>query len=272
MPWVPELFSAPALAALEERRQQEVVDIPYFEGLVMGEVDALVESFAGEPRILHPLRGRIEGEKEFREFVADTGRLLEEQEASVEDVRRIVLERRGFEEVVVHLDVGNDRINLPHGLVADHSPDGRIVEIRTYFSTRPLIGRRAERAPLLRADPDLREPAAVGRYVRALARGDAAAVAATFEADGEAREPGAADRVHSGAAELRAFFANQFGGAIELEPCVAVEDGEYCALEYNAGRRDEPARHPGLTVFVGGAGGKLAAARIYDDFGAPSAG
>lgn len=77
MPWMPELFSAPALARLEERRRQKVVDIPYFEGLVMGEVDALVGSFAGEPRLHHPLRGQIEGEEEFREFVADTESWLE---------------------------------------------------------------------------------------------------------------------------------------------------------------------------------------------------
>jgi hypothetical protein len=266
VPWVPELFSAPALAALEERRRENVVDIPYFDGFVMGEVDALVESFAGEPRIQHPRRGLIEGEKDFREFAADTERWLQELGASVEDVQRIVLEKRGFEEVVVHLDPGDRRTDLPHGLVADHAPDGRIEEIRIYFSTRPLTGSRAERPPLLPADPDLREPGAVAAYQRALAGGDPDAVVAAFEADGRARESEAAHLVHGGAADLRAFYAEQLaGGGIKLEPCVLVEAGDTCALEYNSLRPSSPSPRAGLTVFVRGATDKLAAARIYDE-------
>src|ERR1700742_2839655 len=103
MPWVPELFSAPALARLEAKQQRKVVDVPYFEGLAMGEVDALIESFAAEPRVQHPLRGTIEGEYDFREFVAASDRWLREHGATVSDVHRGVLERRGFEEVVIHL-------------------------------------------------------------------------------------------------------------------------------------------------------------------------
>ena len=47
------------------------------------------------------------------------------------------------------------------------------------------------------------------------------------------------------------------------EGCVLVEDGEVCALEYNAARRgdDEGAPQAGLTVYERGAGGRLAAAR-----------
>jgi SnoaL-like domain len=273
MPWVPELFSARALARLEAKQQQKVVDVPYFDGLVMGEVDALVESFAGEPRIQHPLRGTIEGEYDFREFVAASARWLKEHDATVEDVQRSVLERRGFEEVIVHLDSGGEQIDLPHGLVADHSSEGRIEELRVYFSSRPLTGHRTARSPLLAADPELREPGPVLEYERALAAGDAEAVAAAFEADGYAREPDGADRVHRGADQLRSFYADQLaGGGIELEHCVLVEDGDACALEYNVVRRGAatPSPQAGLTVYVRGAGGKLAAARIYDDLAPPA--
>jgi hypothetical protein len=44
MPWLPELFSAPALAKLEEKAQHEMVTVPFFEGLMAGEPDALVKS------------------------------------------------------------------------------------------------------------------------------------------------------------------------------------------------------------------------------------
>jgi hypothetical protein len=248
--------------------------VPYFDGLAMGEIDALVGSFAAEPRIQHPLRGTIEGEYDFREFVAAVERWMRENSATVEDVHRRVLERRGYEEVVVHLKSGGERIDLPHAMVADHSPDGRIEEIRVYFSTRPLTGHRTERPPLLVADPDLRGPAPVLEYEQALATGDAGAVAAAFEADGYAREPDGADRLHRGAAAVRAFYADQLaGGGIELQPCVLVEDSEACALEYNAVRRGNGAASPqaGLTVYERGPRGKLGAARIYDDLAPPAA-
>ena len=219
--------------------------------------------------LLHRLKAELTGER------ADPGTLtfsIGDIDNAIEDVHRSALERRGFEEVVVHLESGGERIDLPHGLVADHSPDGRIEEIRVYFSTRPLTGHRTERPPLLAEDPQLREPPPVVEYERALATGDAAAVAAAFEADGYAREPDGAEAVHRGAAAVRAFYADQLaGGGIELERCVLVEDGNACALEYNAVQRGNGATTPraGLTVYERGAGGKLGAVRIYDDLAPP---
>ena len=109
MPWVPELFSAPALQRLlDKRRRDELVAVPYFDGLMAGEPDALVESFAGEPELYDPVRGRIKGARAFEAFVAEMSAWLVQRNVSVEDVEHVVLERRGFEEVVLHLD-GDDR-------------------------------------------------------------------------------------------------------------------------------------------------------------------
>ena len=48
MPWVPELFSAPVLQrVLDQRRRDALVAMPYFDGLLAGNPDPLVESFAG---------------------------------------------------------------------------------------------------------------------------------------------------------------------------------------------------------------------------------
>jgi ferredoxin len=70
MPFVPELFSAPALARLEEKWQRdELVAVPYFDGLMAGEPDALVESFAAEPELHDPVRGRVKGARAFKAFV-----------------------------------------------------------------------------------------------------------------------------------------------------------------------------------------------------------
>ena len=120
MPWVPELFSVPALQQLEERRRQRLVPVPYFDGLLVGEPDALVESFAGEPELHHPVRGRIKGARAFKAFVIEANAWVRQPNVSVEDVERVVGERRGFEEVVLHVDGETGRVELPVAIVADH--------------------------------------------------------------------------------------------------------------------------------------------------------
>ena len=121
MPWVPELFTAPALQQLlDKRRRDELVAVPYFDGLLAGEPDALVESFAGEPVVHDPVRGRIKGEAGVPGVRrARCSEWLAARNVSVEDVDHVILEEGGFEEVVLHLDDGaNGRIELPFAIVA----------------------------------------------------------------------------------------------------------------------------------------------------------
>ncbi len=60
MPWLPELFSAPVLAGLQEKWQRERLEaVPYYDGLMAGEHDALIRSFAGEPVLHDPFHGRV---------------------------------------------------------------------------------------------------------------------------------------------------------------------------------------------------------------------
>jgi catechol 2,3-dioxygenase-like lactoylglutathione lyase family enzyme len=53
MPWAPELFSAPLLQRVEEKWGHELVTVPFFDGLLAGEFDGLVRSFASEPELHH---------------------------------------------------------------------------------------------------------------------------------------------------------------------------------------------------------------------------
>jgi hypothetical protein len=273
MPWLPELFSAPVLERFEEKQQQEVVDVPYFDGLVAGELGALVESFAGEPQLQHPVRGRIKGVRAFEAFVAETNEWFARRSVSVSEVERVVMEHRGFEEVVLELDTAAGRIGLPHAMVADHDSHGRLTELRIYFSNWPLTGRHATRPPLLQPDPAVRESDVVGEYQRALAAGDAEAIVAAFEGDGYAREPAGGEHVPRGRYGLRAFYQRLFsgGGGIPLEHCTTIDDGRACALEYNVVRwgDTELPLQAGVAVYVRGVRGKLAAARIYDDVDPP---
>ena len=67
MPWTPELFSAPVRERVEEKWARELERVPFFDGLLAGEFDALVGSFAGEPELHHPVRGRIRGKRAFED-------------------------------------------------------------------------------------------------------------------------------------------------------------------------------------------------------------
>jgi len=273
MPWLPELFSAPALAKLEEQAQHELVTVPFFEGLIAGEPDALVKSFAGVPELHHPVRGRIRGARAFETYVMETKAWLSQRNITVEHVEHVAEERRGFGEVVLHLDGESGQVDLPVAEVADREPDKRISELRIYYSSWPLTGRHANRPPVLQPDPKLREPDVLADYQRALAAGDVDAIVAAFEPDGYAREPAGGQHIHRGPDGLRAFYELLFSndGGIPLEHCSVTDDGRACALEYNVVRwgKTELPPQAGVAVYVRGESGKLAAARIYDDADPP---
>jgi hypothetical protein len=275
MPWIPELFSAPALQrALDAaERPARPAAVPYFAGLMAGETSALIESFAGEPELHDPIRGRVKGAQAFATFVADTNAWLSSANAVVEDVDLVVTGERTVEEVVLHVDTPRGRVGLPVAVAADRTSAGEILELRLYFSTWPLTGGHAIRPPVLQPPPGVTETDVVGEYQRALRAGDVDATVAAFEPEASVREPAGGDHVHRGHAALRSLFALFFsnGGGIWLEHCTTTDDGRACALEYNVvqwGRTPLPPE-AGIAVYVRGAGGRLAGARIYDDSDPP---
>jgi hypothetical protein len=76
MPWMPEVFTAPLAGArrAEARREEDAARtndaIAYYEGILAEELDALIRSFAGQPRVSDPRVGHVEGKREFRAFVS----------------------------------------------------------------------------------------------------------------------------------------------------------------------------------------------------------
>ena len=274
MPWAPELFSSPALAAITERRHREHLrSVPFFDGLITGEIDALVGSFAQEPELHHPVRGRIKGDRAFERYAVEMKTWLADRRVKVEDVNTIRTPASGVEEAVLHFDSDDGRVALPFAGVGAHDEDDRIIELRLYYSSWPLNGSHAVRQPLLQPNPGLGEPDVVGEYQHALAAGDVEAAVAAFEPDGYVREPAGPDYVHRGTEELRALYERFFsnGGGIALEHCAVTDDMRACALEYNVVRWGETELPPqaGVAVYVRGQSGKLAAARIYDDADPP---
>jgi len=254
VPWIPELFSAPVLARIwDDERRRALGLVPFFAGLMTGETSALVDSFAGEPELHHPVRGRIKGAPAFTRFVDETRTWLAERAAGVDEDEFVIVGRRGVEEVVLHLG----DVALPVAIASDKDERGRILEQRVYFSD----GAHSIRPPVLQPTAGATMRGAVGDYHRALAAGDLEGVLAALAPDGSVREP--AGRVHRGTDALREFHARRL--RIELEHCAVVDDGRACALEYNlvAGGRPQA----GLAVHVRGDSGAVDAVRIYDDVG-----
>jgi hypothetical protein len=114
MPWIPELFSAPVVARLQEKWQRERLDVvPYYDGLMAGAQNALVKSFTGAPVPHDPIRGRVKGARAFEAFVTERTAWLARRNVSVDDVDYMSTEPRGFEEVVLHLDNETARVDVP---------------------------------------------------------------------------------------------------------------------------------------------------------------
>lgn len=229
--------------------------MPYFEGFLAAEPGALIESFAGEPIVFDPVRGRIKGVPAFTAFVAHTHEWLVQRSVRVEALRHVIFDGGCFEEVVLHVDRAAGQVALPFAIITDRQADERIDEVRVYRSTQPLMGPHSTRAPLMQPDPGIHIPDVVAEHQRALAAGDVDAILATFEHAGEEALPSFYERM----------LANGWG--VGQEHCAIVGDGRTYALEYNVVRLGSANVPPqaGVAVFVLGESGKLSAVRVYDD-------
>jgi hypothetical protein len=277
MPWMPEVFSSPIAQAprAEEEAARTNDAVPYYEGIMTNEPDALIGSFAGEPRVDDPRIGYVEGVREFRAFVSGTADWWRERDAVVENVALTRTQPRTVEEVVLQLlaDDGS-RVELPVAVVTDRNPDRTVKMIRVYHSMWPLTGEHALRPPLLPADPELHAEGAPGDYQKALAEGDLEGILGSFEPDGYAREPSGGEYIYRGKERLREVYSLMFanGGSIGAEHCTLTDDGVRCAIEYNYVRLGVTKLPPqaGVAVYERGSSGLLSAARIYDDVQPPT--
>jgi hypothetical protein len=153
----------------------------------------------------------------------------------------------------------NDAVPYYEGILPDE-PDALV---RSFAARQPVLD-----------DPNLHAEGTPEEYQRALAEGDLAGIAATFEPEGYAREPSGAAYLHRGTEELYELYGHMFanGGGIPLEHCTLTDDGVRCAIEYNCVRWGDTELPPqaGVAVYERGGSGLLAAARIYDDVEPPT--
>src|ERR687894_3196955 len=116
MPWMPEVFTAPIA---EARRAQDIGTandtLPYYQGIMAGEPEALVRSFAAHQPVLDdPRVGYVEGARGLRAFVNRTAQWLREHDAVVENVALTLTPTRTVEEVVLYLrEDDSERVSCP---------------------------------------------------------------------------------------------------------------------------------------------------------------
>jgi ketosteroid isomerase-like protein len=272
MPWFPDFANAAELAR-EQTRAAGLADPvrEYLTAVDQGDARALETVWPGEVVIYDPRAGVVRGHRQVRQFIARNLSWLAGLHARTETVATTRSGRRAVVELMARVDHNDGELVWPVAVVAE-SPGERSVVFRTYCSQWPVDERRHVRPPVLERSEDVQPDGVMGRYVAALAAGDAEAVVSTFAPDGYFRGP-FGPRAERGADELRSFFTWCFsgGGGIGLEQCAVTDDGVRCAAEYNCvswGRKELPPQ-AGLAVYERGPDGLLTAVRVYDDIESP---
>jgi hypothetical protein len=273
MPWFPDFVSAAELARRQTRAAGQADPVgQYLTALNKGDSHLMETEWPGEVVVYDPRAGEVRGHRQLRRFVSHNLSWLAGLHARTETVASTRAGGRAVVELLVHLDHHGREVAWPVAVVAESPSDSSVV-FRTYCTQWPVDEQRHLRPPILK--PGTTHPGDVaGRYQAALAAGDAEAVVRTFAADGYFQGPFGPRYAHRGTDHLRSFFTRCFsaGGGIGLEQCAVTDDGVRCALEYNLvrwGSHDLPPQ-AGLGVYERGAGGLLAAARIYDDVEGPA--
>ena len=183
---------------------------------------------------------------------------------------------RDVTEGTLGLTFDGRRVTVPVAVVAERRPE-REVEIRLYYSTKPIKGTRAVRSPLLPQDDEVAVPPPVAAHLEALSRADAKSIIGSFEAGGTLRDSaGTVYPKEDDGGPLAAYYAKLFGdppnpgtagAGLEILKGARADDGKSCALEYTVVRvhgKDVPPQ-AGLAVYERGDSGLLKSVRIYQD-------
>jgi len=239
----------------------------YLPALSAGRANAVLGLFAGEPVINDPRAGRVAGREAVDSFVASQAQWMRDHGVEFEPLRTTVGRGLSLTESLARLTVDGKRTELPFAVVGDERGGG-LREIRVYHSNWPLEGRHRLRPPILPEDRGLVLPGIVAAYMDALGSGNLAGSMAVFEPTGYFREPSGGVHVYRGPEGIRqAYGAFYAVGGIHLRHCSVIDDGVACGVEFIADgwgpRPFEP--QAGIGVYERGPGGKLAAARVYDD-------
>lgn len=249
-------------------------------------VEALAQRLGGRATVDDPIFGRTSGLPALERYVAEKSEWLKHREARYTKTFFTTGTDRDVSEGVLTLVIDGKKVDLPIAVVAERRRS-REVELRTYYTTKPIKDTHAIRSPLVPPDDALVLPSPIAEHVDALMKGDVDALLAGFESDGTMRD--AHGVAHKQGPELRELYEKMFGksgpesmegrnlpgfsrawstpGGVQILKGATADDGRTCALEYTlVGLRGKGvAPQAGLALYERGDSGLLRSLRVYDN-------
>ncbi len=248
--------------------------------LVSAQAEQLVRRLGDRATVDDPIFGRTTGMPALARYLDEVSAWMNKHSGAFDKVAFVTGSDRDVTEGSLSLTFEGRRVQVPLAVVAERRPE-REVEMRLYYSTKPIKGTRAVRSPLLPQDDEVAVPVQVAAQLDALSRADIPAVLASFEEGATLRDAAGETHVKDGdGGTLRAFYerlcalsagnGGKGGGrgtGIEVLKGARADDGRICALEYTVVRvrgKNVPPQ-AGLAVYERGETGLLRAVRIYED-------
>jgi hypothetical protein len=252
----------------------------YMLALVSAQADQLVRRLGDRATVDDPIFGRTTGMPALARYLDEVADWLRKHDGAFDKVAFVTGSDRDVTEGTLALTFEGRRVNVPLAVVAQRRPE-REVEVRLYYSTKPIKGTRAVRSPLLPQDDEVAVPVQVAAQLDALSRADIGAILASFEEGATLRDAAGETHVKTGdGGPLRAYYEKLCavtagadaartarGAGIEVLKGARADDGRICALEYTVVRvrgKNVPPQ-AGLAVYERGETGLLRAVRIYED-------
>jgi hypothetical protein len=239
----------------------------YLPALASSQPEQLGRRLGDRATVDDPIFGRTSGMPALARYLDEVAAWLKKHEGAFEKVAFTIGSDRDVTEGTLSLTFEGRRVTLPVAVVAERRRE-REIELRLYYSTRPIKGTHAVRSPLLPQDDEVAVPPPVAAHLEALAKGDVERVAESFEASASVRDPAGATHRKDGDG-LRSFYSKLFGGksGVEVLKGARADDGRTCALEYTVIRVHGKSVPPqaGLAVYERGDSGLLRAVRVYED-------
>jgi hypothetical protein len=247
----------------------------YLPALVSAQAEQLVRRLGSRATVDDPIFGRTTGMPTLSHYLDQAASWMTARSAAFERVAFTTGSDRDVTEGTLAVTVEGKRVSVPVAVVAERRPE-REVEIRVYYSTKPIHGTATVRAPLVPRDDELTVPPPVAAHLQALGRGDLDALVGSFEDGATLRDPTGETHVKTAVGgAMRAFYEQLLapgggprGPGIDVLKGARADDGRTCALEYTIARlhgRDVPPQ-AGLAVYERGESGLLRSARLYHDY------
>jgi hypothetical protein len=251
----------------------------YFASLATGQAEQLVRRLGDRATVDDPIFGRTSGMPTLQRYADEVAAWLKKHDGAFEKVAFVTGSDRDVTEGTLALTFDGRRVHVPVAVVAERRPE-REVELRLYYSTKPINGTRAVRSPLLGQNDEVAVPPPVAAHLEALSRADVKGIVASFENGGVLRDSAGGTHAKEGdggplADYYRTLFGPAGGGASPGPPGTGMEllkgeradDGTTCALEYTVVRvhGKDVSPQAGLAVYERGESGLLRAVRVYQD-------